>query len=149
MLKSVAGSVSRHLSRVTVTIVRFTTARPLRLPLARSGDACLDKALAAAGLRRGALFTAYRGNARHRKYMAAMMTCFHIDRERACEAFWPELREADALCADCPSVRRCARHLAWGLRGEAARTFCPNADLFDEIARAQAAEQTADSPRRL
>lgn len=134
MLNRLAWRFARRYRRLEVTVVRWNTARPLRRRLSRSSDRELDRALSAVGLRRRNLFTAFRGNARHRKRMAAMMERFGVDRGLAAEAFWPALRAADSRCADCPNVRRCVRLLKWGVRDDAARVFCPNATLFDEIA---------------
>lgn len=148
MLKSLARRIAHRWSRIEVTIVRLNTAKPLSRRLSRSRDEQLDRALSAAGLERGALFTAYKGNARHRKRMAAMMARFRIDTDRACAAFWPELKEADDLCADCPHAHRCMRLLEWGVRDETVRRICPNARLFDRIALDQRLGRALDSARQ-
>jgi len=137
MLIRLTRRLARRYRRTEVTVVRWNTAKPLRRRLSRTSDQALHRALSAAGMDRGDLFTAFKGNARHRKRLAAMMDRFGVDRALAAEAHWPALREADSLCADCPNVRRCTRLLKWGLRDDAARVFCPNAALFDEIARAE------------
>ena len=136
MLTRLTRRLARRYRRAEVAVVRWNTAKPLRRRLSRSSDCDLDLALAAAGMKRSDLFTPFRGNARHRKRLAAMMAHLQVDRDLAVEAFWPQLREADTHCADCPKVRRCMRLLKWGGRNDAARVFCPNAALFDEIARA-------------
>lgn len=136
MLKRLSRRFARHYRRAEVAVARWNTAKPLRRRLSRSSDEALDRALAAAGLGRADLFTAFKGNARHRKRLAAMMDRLGVDRRHATKAFWSELREVDSRCADCGNVRRCTRLLKWGLRDDAARVFCPNAALFDEIARA-------------
>ena len=134
MLIRLTRRLARRYRRAEVTVVRWNTAKPLRRRLSRSSDQALDRALSAARMARGDLFTPFKGNARHRKRLAAMMTRFGVDRALAAEVHWPALREAESLCADCPNVRRCARLLKWGLRDDAARVFCPNAALFDQIA---------------
>ena len=134
MLKRLTRRLARRYRRAETVVIRWNTARPLRRRLSRSTDQALDRALRAAGLQRSDLFTAFKGNARHRKRLAAMMLRFQIDRREATAAFWPQLREADSRCADCPRARRCMRLLKWGVRDDAARLFCPNAALFDEIA---------------
>ncbi len=134
MLIRLTRRLARRYRRAEVTLVRWNTDKPLRRRLSRSSDQALDRALSAARMGRGDLFTPFKGNARHRKRLAAMMTRFGVDRALAAEAHWPALRQADSLCADCPNVRRCTRLLKWGLRDDAARVFCPNAALFDEIA---------------
>ena len=136
MLKRLSRQFARRYRRAEVAVARWNTAKPLRRRLSRSSDEALDRALAAAGLTRADLFTAFKGNARHRKRLAAMMDRLGVDHRHATAAFWSELRKADARCADCRNVRRCTRLLKWGLRDDAARVFCPNAALFDEIARA-------------
>ncbi len=136
MLIRLTRRLARRYRRAEVTLVRWNTDKPLRRRLSRTSDQALDRALSAARMERGDLFTPFKGNARHRKRLAAMMTRFGVDRALAAEVHWPALREADSLCADCPNVRRCARLLRWGVRDDAARVFCPNAALFDEIARA-------------
>jgi hypothetical protein len=128
-----------------IMIVRWQTAKPLRQRLSRSTDKDLDRALSAARMHRGDLFTPFKGNARHRKRMAAMMVRFHLDRVQACESSWLELREADGRCADCQNVHRCVRLLKWGLRKDEARLFCPNAALYDRIAAAGKSRQRRDA----
>ena len=139
-----APRIARLVRRLQITIVRWHTSKPLRRRLSRSTDEDLDRALSAARMRRDDLFTPFKGNARHRKRMAAMMAGFHLDRAQACESSWPELREADGRCADCQSVRRCIRLLKWGVRKDAARLFCPNAALYDRIAFAGKGRLTRD-----
>ncbi len=145
MLKRSARRVLRQLRRMQIKLVRWQTAKPLRRRLSRSTDGNLDRALSAAKMQRGDLFTPFKGNAKHRKRMAAIMAHFHLDRAQACESFWPELRDADGVCADCSKVRRCVRLQKWGLRSDAARLFCPNAALFDEIAAAERCHQLGDA----
>jgi hypothetical protein len=129
-----------------VAVVRFNTAKPLRRRLSRSTDEQVDRALSAAELRRDDLFAVFKGNARHRKRMGAMMTRFRLNRRQASDAFWPELREADSICADCPHVRRCVRLLEWGIGDTTARAFCPNAQLYDRIAIAGRAADSTNEP---
>ena len=147
MLTRLTRRTARYWRRMEVATVRFHTAKPLRRRLSRSTDEQLDRALVAAELRRSDLFTVFKGNARHRKRMAAMMTRFRLDRRRATQAFWPELREADSICADCPHVRRCIRLLEWGIGDTTARVFCPNARLYDRIAMAGRAADSTDQPQ--
>jgi hypothetical protein len=145
MLIRLTRRLARRYRRAEVTLVRWNTAKPLRRRLSRTSDQALDRALSAARMDRGDLFTPFKGNAKHRKRMAAMMARFRLDRTRACESFWPELREAENVCADCSKVRRCVRLQKWGLRRDAARLFCPNAALFDKIAAAGRGRQMGDT----
>lgn len=145
MLHRLARRIARRVRRMQIMIVRWQTAKPLRRRLSRSTDEDLDRALSAARMERGDLFTPFKGNARHRKRTAVMMARFDLDRAVACESFWPELREADGFCADCPNVRRCVSRLKWGLRKDQARLFCPNAALFDQIAVAGKSRRVGDT----
>ena len=145
MLDRLAPRIARRIRRLQIMIVRWQTAKPLKRRLSRSTDEDLDRALSAARMRRADLFTPFKGNARHRKRMAAMMARFHLDRAQVCESSWPELRKADGLCADCPNVRRCVRLLKWGLRKDEARLFCPNAALYDRMAVAGNRRQAHDA----
>lgn len=65
-----------------------------------------------------------------------MMARFGIEPQEVPEAFLAALRDAERVCAHCLAVRRCHRFLAAAEPRDAARLFCPNAALFDEIARA-------------
>ena len=125
---------ARRFRRIGVAIVRSNTAKPLRRRLSRSTDQQLDRALSAADLRRGDLFTPFKGNAAHRKRLASMMARFRIDPQLASEAFWPELQAADSVCADCPNVRRCVRLLQECSGDDWARVLCPTFRLFGEMA---------------
>ena len=149
MLTRLTRRTARYWCRMEVAVVRFNTAKPLRRRLSRSTDEQVDRALSAAELRRSDLFTVFKGNARHRKRMAAMMSRFRLNRRQASDAFWPELREADSICADCPHVRRCVRLLEWDIGDRTARVFCPNAQLYDRIAIAGRAADSTNEPRSM
>lgn len=107
----------------------------LRNDLGRLTEAELDCTLADAGLSRSDLATIFAAGSGKRSLMARMMTHFGIDPKRAALRHWGALREAEATCARCGNARRCRRWFEWGLRNDAPRVFCPNAERFDEIAR--------------
>ncbi len=76
--------------------------------------------------------------------MARMMRHFGIEPTEVPPDFWDRLRNAERVCAQCASIGRCQR---WSYRqpsDDAPRLFCPNAELFDEIA---ASQHEAQSPR--
>ena len=146
MLPRLTRRTARCWCRMEAAVARFNTAKPLRRRLSRSTDEQLDGALSSVELERADLFTAFRGNARHRKRMAAMMTRFRIDRRQSSEAFRSELRDADSICANCPHVNRCVRLLEWDIGDAMARAFCPNAKLYDRIAIAAQAARATNEP---
>ena len=133
MLSRFANRLARRLRRLDVWIVRLGTPAPIRRQLFRSSDEVLDRALAAAGLWRDQLFSVVKGNAPRRKRMATMLLYFGVDRVRASELHWQELRMADSVCANCRNVRKCKRWLGWGVMPDTAHRFCPNAELFQEL----------------
>lgn len=63
-----------------------------------------------------------------------MMARFGLDPARIPLAFLGALRDAERVCGHCLAVRRCHRFLAAEEPRDAARLFCPNAELFDRLA---------------
>jgi hypothetical protein len=59
---------------------------------------------------------------------------FGVDPERVAPHLLAPLRDAERVCAFCQDVRRCRRWLAREAGTDAPRLFCPNAQLFDEVA---------------
>ena len=104
--------------------------------LAKHSDQDIDAALKQAGLTRAQLFGAARATARHRVHMSSMMVALKVDAREAVEHHWPQLKEADDACARCVQVGRCQRWLEWGWYNGAQKVFCPNAELFEQIAKA-------------
>lgn len=94
----------------------------------------LDQELAHIGRSRTQLFADHRGNAKYRRHMIYMMHHFRVDPDFATHSHWEALRRADYICFNCPTVCRCKSWISWGARNDAPRIFCPNAELFDEIA---------------
>jgi hypothetical protein len=69
--------------------------------------------------------------------MSRMMRHFGIELAEVPQQFWGRLSNAERVCAQCASIGRCQR---WSYRQpsqDAPRLFCPNAELFDEIAASQ------------
>ena len=135
-------------TRVADAVARWSPTNGLNRTLASYSDAELDRALMLAGRRREDLFRTFKGNARHRQLMAHMIEHFGVDLEHAGRHFWDRLKRADGICVECPNTRRCRSWIAWGRRNDAARIFCPNAALFDELARATAGRRRPTPLRR-
>lgn len=66
--------------------------------------------------------------------MTAMMRHFNLNSDGAAPRYHGALRDAERVCMNCATVKRCKRWLEWGRRNDAPRVFCPNAALFDEVA---------------
>jgi Family of unknown function (DUF6455) len=78
--------------------------------------------------------------------VSRMMQHFGIDPAEVPPQFSDRLRDAERLCARCASIGRCQR---WSYREptkDAPRLFCPNAELFDEIAASQGTGRQQDDP---
>lgn len=136
MLRFSTAAPTTLVPRFVDLIVRWAPGNRLRRSLADLSDEELDRLLSATGRDRGDLFTVFKGNARHRQLMALMIEHFGVDREYAVQSSWDALRYADRVCVRCANSKRCESWFSWGLRNDAPRIFCPNAELFDEIAQA-------------
>ena len=115
------------------TLRRNRALRHLNRDLAGLTNKELADLLAKAGLRRGELFTGFKGNLRHRRLMGQMLTRFDIDHETACEHHWRQLVHAEKACARCLNAEKCRRWLAWGRNNGAPYVFCRNAGLFAQM----------------
>lgn len=93
----------------------------------------LDACLRELGLPEDEMETARSGG---EEDIRRMLARFGIDPEEVPPRFLAALRDAERVCAHCLAVRRCHRFLAAAEPRDSARLFCPNAALFDEIARA-------------
>ena len=89
---------------------------------------------------RSDLLTIFKGGAGNRRLMARMMKHFRVDPHHAALRYWGALRDAERVCAHCVSTKRCRRWLDWGANNDAPRIFCPNAELFDDMACSSRAE---------
>lgn len=96
-------------------------------------EAAVAASLAELGLSEADLATARAGSEAD---IRRMMARFGIDPERVPAGFLGALRDAERVCAHCLEVGRCHRHLERPAGRDAARLFCPNAGLFDQIAAA-------------
>lgn len=141
MLKFSAAAPTTLVPRFVDLLARWKPGNRLRKSLADLSDEELDRALTCAGRNRGDLFTVFKGNARHRQLMALMMQHFGVECERAVQGSWDALRRAERACIRCANVKRCQSWFSWGLKNDAPRIFCPNAELFDDLA------QTGSEPR--
>ena len=105
--------------------------------LAKQSDDDIDTALKQRGLTRAQLFGAASATAKHRVRISSMMAALQIDAKEAVRHHWPQLKEADEACKRCLQVGRCQRWLEWGWYNGAQKVFCPNAKLFERIAKDQ------------
>jgi hypothetical protein len=69
--------------------------------------------------------------------MLRMMWHFNVDPSRVPARFWGALRDAEQACAHCVVVGRCQRCFHGLVSDDAPRSFCPNAELYEEIAASQ------------
>ena len=103
--------------------------------LSRLSDRERDLVLADAGLSRSDLSAVLHSDGARRKLMIRTMTHFKVDPKAAALRYWGAYRDAERVCVQCRNVKRCRRWHAWGARNDAPRMFCPNAQLFDDMAR--------------
>ncbi len=135
MLAAIRKAVGRAGTGVSRVWCRGRAEWRLKHHLSRLSDREVDLALADAGLSRGDLSTVLRaGNARH-GLMTRTMAHFGVDPKAAALRYWRAFRDAERVCAHCTNVKRCRRWHDWGVSNDAPRMFCPNARLFDEMAR--------------
>lgn len=69
--------------------------------------------------------------------MLRMMRDFSVDSAHIPPRFWGVLRNAEQICARCLMVGRCQRWFHGRASDDAPRSFCPNAELYEEIAASQ------------
>ena len=138
------GSGTRLLLALAHTLAHWRQAwrqpgRSERLPEER-----IARALADAALSRADLDSA---RAQVRSDMLRMMRHLDVDPLRIAPSFGAALREAERICANCLSVGRCRRWFQRQPTDDAPRLFCPNAELYEDIAINQRrAHQPSDSP---
>lgn len=75
--------------------------------------------------------------------MLRMMWYFGVNPEQVPPQFRDALRDAEQVCAQCLAVGRCQHWFHGPLSDDAPRSFCPNAELYEEIALSQ--QQASDS----
>ena len=78
--------------------------------------------------------------------MLRMMWYFSINPGQVPTQFWGALREAEQVCAHCLMVGRCQHWFHGRLSDDAPRSFCPNAELYEEIAASQQSDRGPRSP---
>jgi hypothetical protein len=111
-------------------------ARSERLP-----EELIDRALAA--LSRADMESA---QAQVRSDMSRMMRHFKVDTGGIAPRFGTALLDAERICANCFAVGRCRRWLHRQLTVDTPRLFCPNAQLYEDIAISQRrAHEPSDS----
>lgn len=88
------------------------------------------------------------GSLRHaaRDDMSRMMAHFGADPADIPPEFRGTLRDAERVCAACLAVGRCRRWLHRHATDDAPRLFCPNAELFDDLAYSQRLRRRTDDP---
>ena len=116
--------------------------RRLRKCLHRVSESELAELLVRADLGPGDLFH-LAAPVRHRRRLARMLAHFGLDGEHLVRNRWAAIRQADRTCARCANVRKCRHWFDWGRRNNAPRIFCPNAPLFDRLARSNRNPPTA------
>lgn len=77
--------------------------------------------------------------------MLRMMQYFSVDSAHIPPRFWGVLRDAEQMCARCLVVGRCQRWFHGRASEDAPRSFCPNAELYEEIAASQ--QRASDSSK--
>ena len=75
--------------------------------------------------------------------MLRMMWYFSVNPGQVPPRFRGALRDAEQVCAHCLVVGRCQHWFHGRLCDDAPRSFCPNAELYKEIAASQ--QQASDS----
>ena len=103
-------------------------------PVGYPADPERDRCLREAGITPAELCRAGKSARGFRGRMTAMMRHFRLDPDAAAPRYRGALRDAERVCMNCTTVRRCKGWLEWGRRNDAPRVFCPNAALFDEAA---------------
>ena len=78
--------------------------------------------------------------------MLRMMWYFGVDPGQVPPRFREPLRDAERVCARCPAVGRCQHWFHGPLCDDAPRSFCPSAELYEEIARSQQRTPDATAP---
>jgi len=104
---------------------------PLRHPLGRASDREIDQALGQHGLQRADLFSRGTTVAAHRRRLAEMLTVYHFSPRLVVARYWPQLKQADHVCAYCSDKARCRHWLRGRAADDAPKRFCPNVAAFE------------------
>ncbi len=107
-----------------------------RLSRWRTGTVTEDPAALARSLRELALDPVDLRRAREgsERDLHRMMQRFGLDPDSLPTGWLASLRDAERACAQCLEVGRCRRFFASDEGPEAARNFCPNAEIFEDMA---------------
>ena len=109
--------------------------RELREELAGLGGGDLDRVLADIGISREEMETVIVNAPRSRMLLQSMLRRLDLDKRLSLMA--PQLvRTIERRCATCGNQRECGDWMGKGAPGDAYKTFCPNAETFDNIPRA-------------
>ena len=147
MLQPMTRRARRGFGWIADGFQRWRTRGRLKRELSRFSEQELDRILADAGLSRSDLDTMLDGGADNHTLMSAMMAHFGAPTGDEVFRYWGALRDAERVCTHCSSVKRCRRWLDWGAKNDAPRVFCPNAELFDEMAEAaRTTERSTGAP---
>lgn len=119
---------------VTHAAMCWWRARHGQMPSNQPPEVISDHRLADAVLARADPASA--GDQVHRD-MLRMMWHFSVDPAQVPLRFWGVLRDAERICAQCLFVGRCQRWSHERASDDAPRSFCPNAELYEEIAASQ------------
>jgi uncharacterized protein YjiS (DUF1127 family) len=99
----------------------------------RPSEEFVDHTLADVALSRADVDLA---RAQVRRDMSRMMRHFEVDPDRIAPAYGSALRSAERICANCLSVGRC-RHWLHDQFPDTPPLFCPNAQLYENLAGSQ------------
>jgi hypothetical protein len=126
------------------TLALWWQARRKQARSERRPEESVDRTLADAALARADVTSA---RAQVRSDMSRMMRYLDVDPDRIPGPFWGAVHEAEWVCTKCVSVGRCRRWSQPQPTDDAPRRFCPNAQLYEDIAISQRrAHQPNDSP---
>lgn len=127
-LRGVKSSFARYFDDAAIR-------RELREELAGLGNGDLDRVLADIGINRDELEIVIANAPRSRMLLQSMLRRLDLDKRVGLMA--PELvRSIERRCATCVKQHECSEWMAAGAPGAAYRSFCPNAETFDNLPRA-------------
>lgn len=127
-LRAAKASIARYFDDAAMR-------RELREELAGLGNGDLDRILADVGLSREDMEKVIDNAPRSRMLLQSML--HRLDLDRRLNLIAPEVsRMIERRCATCGNQKQCGDWMAKGAPGDAYKTFCPNAETFDNLPRA-------------